>query len=851
MRKFKRVIALVTAVLFVLAFAAPAGAIFFSDVRGNASDSIYRLNALGIIEGYPDGSFKPDSNITRAEFAKIAMAAAGNAGSANFLKDAASKFSDVKPGEWYTGWVNLAASLGYIHGYPDGSFRPQSNITYAECITILVRLLGYSDKLPGEWPTEYLVKAAELGITDDVTFSVNALATRGNIAMMTTETLDQNLVVWDKDIDDYVFKEDVDGNAYTLLAEKFDGMVCDEDDYMITENWEMNSDGQIVIELLGTIDPFTGEVPETGYYLDCFTMAKDCVVDYGLVITCMLPMKIHFIYNEKDEEITYIDIITTATVSSDVKMDGDKLQVNGVSYKFADGAYNGFIPKADGIYDDYYKVYFNEDNRIYVAAKIDEPVKPHIVEEIKSDLTLDLLDGGSVDLDQTNVLVIRDFQYATIDDIQPGDIVYVYEDEYGCDVFVDAFNPKNQYSVRGKLEAAYETTGDGVFDQVKVGGKKYDLISAASMSKDGGDEWSDLDDGDETFFDDLYDEDVFIVLDRTHDITLIMTDVDSEGNKIYGIIDKVLDEDLEGLVTRLKIMKSDGATVTYEVDSSDVELTYSRTITTYSAEDVLFDGAAVRFQLNDSGDIEDFEVLDDQKFNITDGSENLNKLYINGSWYYVNDDTIVLNGPTGEDPDVVSADTLLSDAETEDIACWVKTDGNKLEYVMIVGDTITGTAEDMAMVIDTYYYNGDNWAVVDIRNEELEYEIDGTVPDVDTLCEYSLAGDHISLDVGNQYVPTTVGSVYGEITDIDLANNAIEVGNDIWYNIDADSYIYDMTSSDPVYVDSIHDIEDEAVFVVPVSAGNDRKGVADVVFIVDEDDYTDYTFSETESAIVE
>ncbi|MBU7008161.1 S-layer homology domain-containing protein [Phosphitispora fastidiosa] len=867
MRKFKRMIALVTVALFVLAFAAPAGAATFSDVSGASSDSVYRLNALGIIDGYPDGTFKPEGNITRAEFAKIAMAAAGNSSSADFLKNATSKFSDVKAGEWYTGWVNLAASLGYIQGYPDGTFKPNANITYAECVTILVRLLGYSDKLPGEWPTEYLVKAAELGITDDVAFSANVPATRGDIAIMTSETLDQNVVVWDKDVDDFAFKKDADDNTFTLLADKFDGAVYDEEDYKVTA-WEVDSDGQFVITIEGEDNPFTSAVEE-GFANKDVTLAENAVVDGGMAVPYLTNHLINFIYNSDDEEATYVDVVSTKVKSDDVDDDGAKLKVNGTSYKFADGCYLTTAPtgtatddinfeleytdESAGVLNDFYDVYLDADGKIYFAVEKTASGSPKMVEELESDNTLNYMDSGSVDLDQDDVLVLKDGKYADVDDLKATDIVYVTEDNYGLDVFVDAYS----LSKSGEFEAGMSTVnpGDAYFEQARIDGKKYDLDADMLLSTDDGDNWDDLSGTGSDFFDDIYDEEIQFALDRKGDIAFILTDAESESKNIYGIVDKVLDKDLDNFITSIKIMKSDGATVSYTVETADVELTYSTSIESYSADTVVFDGAAVKFQLNDSGNIDDLEVLDDQANSITDGAKDLKKLYIDGSWYYVNNDTIVLNGPTDEDPDVVSTSSLLSDAEDlesgEEILCWAKVDGNKVEYVMIVGATVEGTAEDMAMVIDTYYYDGDEWAIVDIRGEEAKYEIDGTVPSEDTLVEYSLAGSKISLDVGDSYVPTTSGNVYGEITDVDTTNNAIEVANTKWYDIDADTYIYDMTESDPVYVDGIDGIDEgDAVFVVPVTGDDDRKGVANVIFIVDTDDYTGYTFSKTSAATV-
>ncbi len=89
-----------------------------------------------ILDGYLDGSFKPENNITRAEFAKIIVSATNT-----FDAGAASEFNDVSETDWYYSYVSTAYKLGYITGYPDGSFRPNDNITRADICTIVNRAL--------------------------------------------------------------------------------------------------------------------------------------------------------------------------------------------------------------------------------------------------------------------------------------------------------------------------------------------------------------------------------------------------------------------------------------------------------------------------------------------------------------------------------------------------------------------------------------------------------------------------------------------------------------------------------------------------------------------------------------
>gem|GEM_PF-3094287 len=88
----------------------------------------------GVVHGYPDGTFRPDSSITRAEFATIA---------AQFLNSeyvGENRFSDIDY-HWAAQYINLAAEEGWISGYPDGTFKPDQNITRAEAMTLVNAVL--------------------------------------------------------------------------------------------------------------------------------------------------------------------------------------------------------------------------------------------------------------------------------------------------------------------------------------------------------------------------------------------------------------------------------------------------------------------------------------------------------------------------------------------------------------------------------------------------------------------------------------------------------------------------------------------------------------------------------------
>ena len=109
----------------------------YSDVAATSwyNTAVSTLSSMGIITGYPDGTFRPNAAITRAEFAAIA---------ARFDHDGdktAAKFSDIAT-HWAKDEISIAYNNGWITGYPDGTFGPQRDITRAETMTLVNRVLN-------------------------------------------------------------------------------------------------------------------------------------------------------------------------------------------------------------------------------------------------------------------------------------------------------------------------------------------------------------------------------------------------------------------------------------------------------------------------------------------------------------------------------------------------------------------------------------------------------------------------------------------------------------------------------------------------------------------------------------
>ncbi|MMZ60796.1 Endo-1,4-beta-xylanase A precursor [compost metagenome] len=100
-----------------------------------ANGAIVNMASRLVIEGTSASSFEPNREITRAEFATIAVRAFG-------LQDQSrvgQTFSDVNQNAWYQNYVNTASAYGLLTGYDDGSFKPNRNISREEAVAILIR----------------------------------------------------------------------------------------------------------------------------------------------------------------------------------------------------------------------------------------------------------------------------------------------------------------------------------------------------------------------------------------------------------------------------------------------------------------------------------------------------------------------------------------------------------------------------------------------------------------------------------------------------------------------------------------------------------------------------------------
>lgn len=214
-------VALVCAMLLTMAstaFAAEKSAgSKFSDVSQDAAyaDAVATLNLMGIINGYEDGSFKPEQNVTRAEFTAMLMRTL-NFGSVGSNSAAALPFTDIDDNDTSINWsipnINTAYGMGIINGYEDSTFRPSANVAYEEAVKMIVCTLGYGNNVDVSvepWYTNYMAIAGQIGLTKkaDRLGAVSTPASRACIAQLLYDSLEIELIDKGEKTDDTILSD--------------------------------------------------------------------------------------------------------------------------------------------------------------------------------------------------------------------------------------------------------------------------------------------------------------------------------------------------------------------------------------------------------------------------------------------------------------------------------------------------------------------------------------------------------------------------------------------------------------------------------------------------------------------
>ena len=154
--------------------------------------AVDRAIALGILRGDDQGNLNLDKPITRAEALALIIRISGLEVSADLMKGA-TIFPDVNSDpslQWATGYINLGVSNKIINGFPDGTFKGNNQVTYAEMAKMLLYAMHYGVTVEGApWPAGVMAKADDLKLFDKVAAAPNLPAIRGDVVQMIDNSL--------------------------------------------------------------------------------------------------------------------------------------------------------------------------------------------------------------------------------------------------------------------------------------------------------------------------------------------------------------------------------------------------------------------------------------------------------------------------------------------------------------------------------------------------------------------------------------------------------------------------------------------------------------------------------------
>ena len=343
----------------------------FTDIADQtqaAKDAIMKLAVLGVLEGNEGigGPYRPTENLTRAEFAKIVCYLTDNVKLANSLESVGSKFTDVTTGNWYTGWVNAAATSGYFIGDPGGTFRPNANITQNEVITVALRAMGYNDRVGSGsnntiWPGNYVTKAVNIGILDDITLVGSSAATRAEAAIICAEVLLKNMVIHvsqelafgialaegTADIDGfaevYYMSNEGAGTqassnpqkdarlAETILHKAFGCRQVSRATFALSDEYDEIGAWDYVDFKDGELEVyFDGNIP-----YGALEMATTYYINKGLKLPDLAGLEAKVVYHVDDREVKFVGVRGSAIYGKDVYVNSnnDRVTVDGVTYR--------------------------------------------------------------------------------------------------------------------------------------------------------------------------------------------------------------------------------------------------------------------------------------------------------------------------------------------------------------------------------------------------------------------------------------------------------------------------------------------------------------------------------------
>ncbi|MCI8415179.1 MAG: S-layer homology domain-containing protein [Ruminiclostridium sp.] len=350
MRNLKKVLTLVLTVAMLLSvMVVGTGAAFSDQSTIKNTEAVDACVALNIIGGFPDGTYRPTNNVTRAEMCKMICIALNGGKEPNLGTNNTPTFSDVRgtSGAWAEAYIESCNSQGIVSGVGGGRFSPNGNITGTQAARMLLVTLGYNattEQFTGDsWAVNVNIRATQKGLYKGIEgIDTNAALTRDSAAQMIKNALDAKMVTYKNEFSTgpngqiiatpvLADKLSANGSSVTLLGDKYEAITVKD---QLTEFDYNSNKGEWSYTIGGDATNDKGEVVE---YAPVVTSTKD--------YTEMLGQNVQAVYtydNVKKQNILYgifaddSKVVTTALIGDLPKLtdaSATSFKISGETYK--------------------------------------------------------------------------------------------------------------------------------------------------------------------------------------------------------------------------------------------------------------------------------------------------------------------------------------------------------------------------------------------------------------------------------------------------------------------------------------------------------------------------------------
>ena len=316
-----------------------AGAAFTDSADIKSTEAVDTLTALGVIDGFEDGSFQPNGTVTRAQMAKMIYVARTGNTNADSYKSAATSFTDVN-NHWAAGFVKYCQANGIIAGKSATKFDPDATVTGVEAAKMLLVTMGYQPAKAGltgaGWDQKTLGLASENKLLDDVNADLYSALPRQYAAQVIYNTLNADRVVWSTDANGFDWYTDRGGNRETV-GQKYLDLTTYEATLTATGKWGTSKD-HMIIDTIKKINNNSLSTP-----------AGPKTLDFSEDLSDMMYQRVKVMTGKNDKVLgvyTLDDSVVTAN-TADVGTDGAKIKIDDTKYSLQGDKVNVYVNGAD------------------------------------------------------------------------------------------------------------------------------------------------------------------------------------------------------------------------------------------------------------------------------------------------------------------------------------------------------------------------------------------------------------------------------------------------------------------------------------------------------------------------